>query len=77
MVFYSVCIDFIIKCFKIKMTSQKSMRKEKIIMKKLKKLNYATDGCTLETFGCYCSCSCWWFGTVNSSNDNANSNAGN
>ena len=45
-------------------------------MKKLKKLNYATDGCTLETFGCYCSCSCWWFGTVNSSNDNANSNAG-
>ena len=59
------------------MTSQKSMRKEKIIMKKLKKLNYATDGCTLETFGCYCSCSCWWFGTVNSSNDNANSNAGN
>lgn len=47
------------------MTSQKSMRKEKIIMKKLKKLNYATDGCTLETFGCYCSCSCWWFGTVN------------
>ena len=56
------------------MTSQKSMRKEKIIMKKLKKLNYATDGCTLETFGCYCSCSCWWFGTVNSSNDNANSN---
>lgn len=43
-------------------------------MKKLKKLNYATDGCTLETFGCYCSCSCWWFGTVNSSNDTIEDN---
>lgn len=46
-------------------------------MKKLKKLNHGSDECTLETFGCYCSCSCWWFGSVSSSQDSADSNAGN